>query len=1327
MSSLQAPTLLSRRCPQCSVLYPADEEHTCASSPTLVGSAVGATTLPGAVTQAGPAAESSRPADALAATAQIPASAAAQTLSRSSRVARSAQDDLVGLILGERYEILQRLSAGGMGVVYRGRHIVLDSPIAVKILLKPQDSEAQRRFLQEAKLASLIRHPNTVYISDFGLLPDGRSYLVMEFLQGPTLRQALHGGRLAVTRACQIARQIAEGLQAVHDKGIVHRDLKPENIFLIRDGQKEFVKIVDFGIAFAAPTLRMEKADSPDAASSSPLTPALEEADRSAELSARQTLPGTVLGTPHYMSPEQADGADVDARTDQYALGCILYEMLTGEVPFDHPTNVMTIMFKHVSEAVLPPRKRCPDARIPEAVEAIVLRALAKPRDERFATMGELAQALSRELLLLAPEDTLIPLEGSASAQSLSGRLSTQVVLRPRRWQLLSVYATLLVLLLGVGILGYRQYRAGQQLRSRQLSAAELSGVRKTSLQVLDTQLKPSPDPATRELRLSALQSAGKTHEAALRPVLVPLLSEADADLVAITAEALGQLGDRQAIPALSELLARASQPTVKAAAASALDLLDDERGQRELLQMLDSSDDVARFRAAYVLAGKGNRKASAVLSALLERSHPPDEVVLDALTRLAQAGEDNARRQLLARLASAEQPQKRLPIAYRLAQLGEPSGRDVLRELSENAGPHQLLAARLYAGPDHAALGELFRRVLRDPAASASAQLLAVEGLGGGGQLIDIDLLRPKLAPGVGERLRQAAAIAVLRLSALDASVLSEQSLAWAQDAVRDSSWLVRQAGTAVLGDIDTDAATQALSGLLKDGDARVRKSAVRSLGRKRTRPALLALREALFDAELTVREEALRGLARVAKVLSDTGQSQVKQDVATWLRDVVTQGRPSEQVLARTALLRLGDEAQRPALAALQASPDRDARKLLVEQSDRQDAAAMLVAMLADSDSSVRLSAAQKLAEQGDSRGIPALREALSTGGKNSVVAFVALRRLGESVAPPRDLDRLLHGPDVGERMQTVEGLGKLPAELAVPFLLDAARDAERLVRRLVAEVAADLPEGPSGPPGLSVLRLLQQDVDAGVRFRAAALIARFGDLSRFRPSPGSKASQGAKDSDGVPRLLRPATPVESASSEAADGGATEPAPAPPVDAGADAAPAEATPASTETENQGDKALDAISQLARKGLQAFASKDFSKALKLLNKAEKQCERKKSLAEACAGLTLEMSVRIAQSYEKQDQIVEAMSEYEKALRIDTGKSARPAIRSEAEAGQARLRSQLGRVTLPKTIGGRCREVSEWMLPGTNVMTVNGAQTLVKVRPGEVQNLGSCP
>ena len=138
----------------------------------------------------------------------------------------SSFDPLIGTIIGERYDILSRLSAGGMGVVYKARHVLLDNLVAVKVLLKPQDLDAQRRFLQEAQLACKIQHPNTVYISDFGVLPDGRSYIVMELLRGQTIADVISQGRVAPLRVCQIGVQIARGLQAVHDKGIIHRELK---------------------------------------------------------------------------------------------------------------------------------------------------------------------------------------------------------------------------------------------------------------------------------------------------------------------------------------------------------------------------------------------------------------------------------------------------------------------------------------------------------------------------------------------------------------------------------------------------------------------------------------------------------------------------------------------------------------------------------------------------------------------------------------------------------------------------------------------------------------------------------------------------------------------------------------------------------------------------------------------------------------------------------------------------------------------------------------------------------------------------------------------
>ena len=1234
---------------------------------------------------------------------------AGPTLPMAEQVAVAAQGDLIGMVIGERYEITERLSAGGMGVVYKARHIVLDSPVAVKVLLKPQDPEAQRRFLQEAKLASLIRHPNTVYISDFGLLPDGRSYLVMEFLQGPTLSRVLSGGRLSVARACQIARQIADGLAAVHHKGIIHRDLKPDNIFLMRDGKKEFVKIVDFGIALAAPeqgltaSLRLLPGGEAGAVPSS-VDSAL------AESTGRQTVPGTILGTPHYISPEQAEGGDVDARTDVYALGCILYEMLTGEVPFDHPTNVLAIMVQHIRNPVIPPRKRCPDARIPESVEAIVLTAMAKRRDERFGSLVELSQALAHELEAFAPDELDSPQELSGSASSMAQRLSTKLVFRPRRWQLWSGLALAVVVTFVSVAVGIRQWKAQESSRRRELSAREIKALRQASLAVLVGHLKPQSGNSPRELRLSALVTAGRTHEIELRSRIEPLLLESDAEVQALAADALGQLGDRESNAALGGLLKPETPAVVRVAVAAALDQLDDERGQRELLQMLDDRDEIIRFRAAYVLTAKGNRKAVAVLSALLERSRAPDDVVLDALTRLAQVGEESARRQLLARLSTSEQSQKRIPIAYRLAQLGEPAGRELLREVAARPGPQQLLAARLYVGPEHPALTEQFREVLRDPEAGIGSQTLATDGMAMGGQLSDIPLLRPRIAPGVEERLRQATSAAILRLSTLDASVLSEQSVRWAESALRDSNWLVRQEGAAVLGDVDTGAASQALAELLKDSDARVRKSATRALARKQSRPALLALREVLYDSDPGVRKEAVKGLLGVARSMLSKGETRVLPDVQAWLQDVLTKGTAVEQALARSGLLRLGDESQRVALQALQKSPDSELRRLFVEQSDpKSSAGSELVALLGDTDSAVRMAAARRLAEQSDKRAIPVLRNALASGGVTAVDAYGLLRRLGEPAEPPRDLDTLLHGVDVNQRMQTVEAIGKLPVELAVPLLFDAARDAERLVRRLVAEVAADLRETPQGPPGLGVLRVLQQDSDAVVRFRAAALLARFGDLSRYRKAGGSV---GSVERSGVQQLLRAPVVRQPSTSE----------PTPVL-----STPSTVESGSESSDVSGDRELAAIAEIARGGLAAFASKDYSRALKLLSKAERQCERKKKLAAACATLSFEMTVRVAQIYEKQDQLPEAMAEYEKAMRLVGVSSARPQIKAEADSGQARLRTQLGRVTLPKLVGGRCREVTDWMLPGTNVVTVNGVQTFVKVRPGEIQNLGTCP
>jgi serine/threonine protein kinase len=288
----------------------------------------------------------------------------------------SEYDGLVGQTLDGRYHVIKKIGEGGMGVVFSARHAVIERPLAIKVLKREvmRDTATIKRFVQEAKAASRIGHPNIVDVTDFGTTPDGMTYSVMEFVTGQTLGAAMRASApFHFGRAIRIAAQIARALGAAHDKGIVHRDLKPENVFLIdRDGRTDFVKIVDFGIAKVMPT-----------GGHDPNAP-------------RLTRAGSVFGTPEYMAPEQAAGrSDTDGRVDIYALGVILYEMITGRVPHRGDTMVRTLAMQML-DPVEPPSKVRPDLDISPEVEGLVLHALAKKREQRFQTMGELLGALEQ-------------------------------------------------------------------------------------------------------------------------------------------------------------------------------------------------------------------------------------------------------------------------------------------------------------------------------------------------------------------------------------------------------------------------------------------------------------------------------------------------------------------------------------------------------------------------------------------------------------------------------------------------------------------------------------------------------------------------------------------------------------------------------------------------------------------------------------------------------------------------------------------------------------------------------------------------------------------
>ena len=272
------------------------------------------------------------------------------------------------------YEILAPLGAGGMGEVYRARDTKLDRDVAVKVLPAnfADDPQALARFEREAKAVAALSHPNILAIFDFGGA-DGASYAVMELLDGESLRSRLSTGALPVRKAVDYGVQILQGLAAAHDAGIVHRDLKPENVFVTGDGR---IKILDFGLA--RQTLRVAAGD-----------------DTRSPTVVRSTEPGTVLGTVGYMSPEQVRGQDVDARSDIFSFGAVLYEMLSGRRAFQRDTGAetMTAILKED-----PPELSDSGIKIPPGIDKIVGHCLEKSPKERFQSARDVAfdlQALS--------------------------------------------------------------------------------------------------------------------------------------------------------------------------------------------------------------------------------------------------------------------------------------------------------------------------------------------------------------------------------------------------------------------------------------------------------------------------------------------------------------------------------------------------------------------------------------------------------------------------------------------------------------------------------------------------------------------------------------------------------------------------------------------------------------------------------------------------------------------------------------------------------------------------------------------------------------------
>lgn len=321
----------------------------------------------------------------------------------------SQKDEFIGReVLGGQFRILSRIGTGGMGSVYRCEEPAMGREVAIKIL-HPRLKDRQdlvSRFRREARAMSQLAHPNTVRVFMYGELPeDGSLYIVMELLSGRNLNQTVKkGGPIEPERAIPILNQVCQALHEAHQLGIVHRDLKPENIFLCNQaGMVDYPKVLDFGLAKVT-----------------------EQQMRPGSLILTQQ--GMVFGTPEFMSPEQARGNTLDARSDIYSLAVILYEALTGRLPFDAKTP-MEYVGKHVTEAPILLNQRTPDRTFPSGLEQVVGKALSKTPVDRYQTALEFAKAL--EPFARAARPSEIELARSTKAAEDPQRTPRGVTLSP--------------------------------------------------------------------------------------------------------------------------------------------------------------------------------------------------------------------------------------------------------------------------------------------------------------------------------------------------------------------------------------------------------------------------------------------------------------------------------------------------------------------------------------------------------------------------------------------------------------------------------------------------------------------------------------------------------------------------------------------------------------------------------------------------------------------------------------------------------------------------------------------------------------------------------
>ncbi len=986
------------------------------------------------------------------------------------------------------YLIKRKLAEGGMGVVYEGVHGKIGRLGAIKVLKLEfcQSEDVVERFYQEARAVNSIRHENIVDIYDFGRDPMGRVFFVMEYLEGEPLSARIRRGPLPWTEAFPILEQTLRALKAAHDKGFVHRDLKPDNIWLKYVDGRVQVKLLDFGIA------KLVGTDSPRE---------------------KLTHTGSVIGTPHYMSPEQINGSkDIDHRTDIYALGVITYEMFVGVTPFGGDT-LQAVMTGHLFKD--PPRLADIPANlnVPAPIAEIVDRMLVKDATGRYQSVTDVladlhdvnrnrwptkAEALSRVFPTRA-----------MSAETPSAKPAE----KPAGGRKRTITITIALSLAVAAIAGIVIWKSQQEPARAPVVATpklpspdvprpprptvpvdkplDFDAVRKDAQTTLRASLRET-EPA---VRVQGSDALGKIKDQPSVPALTEL-TEKDPDNEARghAADALGTIGAASAAQLLGKL-ETAAPPPLKVWYASALARLGDKQAAKRLFDYARSKDLAVSFKAGLTLADispPGDKKAIAVLKAIAVHEAELNSVAPYAgaliLTRMAALRDASARKVLYALLEHQDEG-ARLAAAEGLAKLGDDAGKKVLADVFGNqASPNRLVAAvaQIPLG-DYGGL-DLITAGLRDK--DPQTRRLAARALGEIGERKSL----PALIALAGDKdwtVRISASAAIVAIVGLDPQVLAQASVDWTKSALDSQDLAVRKAAAGVLADIPVKDAVPLLAQAIADKDPVVRLAASKSAGKIKSADAAAKVADAVkAETDPGVKEQQVKALGEIGEIGGAAAHDTLAQ---------ISEEPGRIGVIAAGSLIAVGDASGKAKLETAVAAPQVDLRLAAVQAASMAKNPVVVPTLkigVLDRVFDVRFTAAEGLATFNAEKtaAVPVLTAALDSKDDGVVGrALAALTRLGEKIKDTAKTPaEMLDSADPKLRLAALPIVRAMPPSEAVPLLRRLVADQDQEVRHAGVDAIEDVVTKDKDQ-AIKLYKPLVSDADPVVRSKASGQLSR------------------------------------------------------------------------------------------------------------------------------------------------------------------------------------------------------------------------------------------